>query len=460
MKRSKQSVRVAGQTIPEVRFEDQSLTSFSGVILIQKLCEVLDVKAKLRGCVRHLASSASYHPATVIHLLIVHVMLGWRRLRDLDYYRDDQLVRRALGLRSMPHVSTVTRALRALDVGVVARLRRLLRKLVLDSLVLFHVRRLTLDFDGTVVATKSRNTEGTAIGYNPKSKGCRSYYPLLCTVAQTGQVFDVLHRSGNVHDSNGAVSFIRECIEQVREAGFDGNLEARMDGAHFSDETCSMLEEQGVEFTISVPFARLAHLKSEVESRQRWNRIDKEWSFFESKWLPRSWSARNFRCFVFRHRVRVPRKGPIQLDLFEPVHREYEYKAIITNKLVTANGVLQFHNGRGSQEASIGELKSNGAFDYIPTRRSVGNQVYAIACCLAHNLSRHLQMLVEAPSRRQTPRRACLWVFQQAATFRDRLIRRAGRLTRPSGRLTLTMAGNNVTERDYATYLSALDQTA
>ncbi len=460
MKRSKNSVRVAGQRIPEIRFEDQSLTSFSGVVLLQRLFEVLNLKAQLRACVRHLGSSASYHPATMIHLLIVHVMLGWRRLRDIDYYRDDPLVKRALGLRHMPNVSTLTRALRAMDLGVVDRLRGFMRKLVLDGLAMFAVRRLTLDFDGSVVTTKSRNTEGTATGYNPKSKGSRSYYPLLCTVAQTGQVFDLLHRSGNVHDSKGGPEFIRECFTHVREAGFDGVLEARMDGAHFSDKTCAMLNDEGVEFTVSVPFERLSRLKSEVESRKRWNRIDKEWSFFETKWLPASWINRGLRCFVYRHKVRVPRKGPIQLHLFEPVQREFEYKAVMTNKRLGANGVLQFHNGRGSQEATIGELKSNGAFDYIPTRRNIGNQVYAIACCLAHNLSRRLQMAVKSAERPQSPRRACLWIFERAATIRDRLIRRAGRLTRPGGRTTLTMAGNAATQRDYATYLSAFDQAA
>ena len=460
MKRSKKSVRVAGQKIPEIRFEDQSLTSFSGVVLLQRLFEVLDLRVHLRACVRHLRSSASYHPATMVHLLIVHVMLGWRRLRDIDYYRDDPLVKRALGLRSMPNVSTLTRSLRAMDVGVVDRLRKLMRKLVLDSVALFGVRRLTLDFDGSVVSTKSRNTEGTAIGYNPKSKGSRSYYPLLCTVAQTGQVFDLHHRPGNVHDSNGAVDFIRECIANVREAGFDGVLEARMDGAHFNDKTCGLLDDEGVEFTMSVPFERLSRLKSEVESRQRWMRVDNEWSFFETPWIPESWIDRGFRCFVFRHRMRVPRKGPIQLDLFEPVHREFEYKAVMTNKRTGINAVLQFHNGRGSQEATIGELKSHGAFDYIPTRRNIGNQIYAIACCFAHNLSRQLQMTVKAPQRRQGLRRACLWVFERTATIRDRLIRRAGRLTRPGGRQTLTMAGNRATKRDYAAYLSAFDQAA
>lgn len=460
VKYSKQSVRAPKRSIPDIRFEDQSLTSFSGLVLFQKFFNVLKLRDRLRGCVRHLESSASYDPATILLLLIVHVTLGWRRLRDLDYYRDDPLLLRVIGLHRLPNVSTVTRALRAMDGGVVERLRRLMRNLVLESVIMSAVTRLTLDFDGTVLTTKSRNTEGTAVGYNPKSKGNRSYYPLMCTVAQTGQVFDIHHRAGNVHDSNGAKSFIKACVENVRESGFQGVLEARLDGAHFNDKTCELLDDEGVEFTVSVPFQRLAHLKALVEQRRRWNRIDREWSFFEVNWMPSTWKRRGFRCFVFRRKVRVPRKGPIQLDLFEPVHHKYEYKAVMTNKRGKAKTVLGFHNGRGSQEGVFGELKSHLPFDYIPTRRQIGNQIYALTCCLAHNLTRQLQIVVDPPARRQTLKRACLWIFERVATFRSRLVQRAGRLTRPDGRLTLTMAGNDATEADFRRFIEALDQAA
>jgi hypothetical protein len=50
--------------------------------------------------------------------------------------------------------------------------------------------RLTLDFDGSVQSTKG-HAEGSAVGFNKVKKGARSYYPLFCTVAQTGQFFDL-----------------------------------------------------------------------------------------------------------------------------------------------------------------------------------------------------------------------------------------------------------------------------
>ena len=89
--------------------------------------------------------------------------------------------------------------------------------MVLGRVQALELRRLTLDFDGSVIGA-GRSAEGTAVGFNKKKKGQRSYYPLFCTVAQTGQVFDVLHRSGNVHDSNGGEAFILLCIKQVQAA--------------------------------------------------------------------------------------------------------------------------------------------------------------------------------------------------------------------------------------------------
>lgn len=59
----------------------------------------------------------------------------------------------------------------------------------------------------------------------------------------------------------------------------------------------------------------------------------------------------------------------------------------------------------------------------------------------AHNLVRELQMRTAERSRGTTDNRAALWVFEQVDTVRKTLLQRAGRLTRPSGTLTLTISG-------------------
>lgn len=319
------------------------------------------------------------------------------------------------------------------------------------------MKRLTVDFDGSVLSTKSRCTEGTAVGYNPKAKGARSYYPLFATLAQTGQVLDVLHRPGNVHDSKEAMEFVDATFSAIRESGFRGVLEARLDGAHFSDFACYWLDHLGVDFSVSVPFERFPELKQKIESRKRWRTIDDDWAFFEQDWRPKSWGDLQFRCIIYRHRLPVPRKGPIQLDLFIPIDWQYEYKAVMTNKAEGAGAVLAFHNGRGSQEGIFAELKSQANMDYIPTRRRIGNQVFLLCTALAHNLNRELQMRVRPRRGRNTKKRACLWAFDKIGTFRHRLIQRAARLTRPSGALTLHLSANRAAADEIKGYLDELN---
>jgi hypothetical protein len=391
-------------------------------------------------------------------ILIVHLMLGFRRLRDIERYRDDPVVLRALGLRRMPNVSTVCRTLCRADGASVKNVRLLSREYVLSRLETERLSRVTMDFDGSVIST-GRFAEGTAVGYNNKRKGERSYYPLLCTIPQTAQVLDVFHRAGNVHDSHNAIEFMRGCIEAVRSRLPSAILESRKDSAFFSDKTVDFLDSQGVQFSISVPFERFAQLKSTIESRRRWKRLDSQWDYFESDWAPKCWEHR-YRFLFLRHRVKKQNKEPVQLELFTPHEEGYEFKVIVTNKSGTARSILLFHNGRASQENMFSELKSQCNLDYVPTRRLLGNQLYFLSAVFAHNLYRELQMAVRRTDRPTTPKRAALWIFEEAASIRHKLIQRAGRLTRPQGRLRLTLSGNEITRKQLIGYLDGLTQAA
>ena len=162
-------------------------------------------------------------------------------------------------------MATVSRTVDGLDKMAVREYRTLSRSPVLERLEALTPARLTLDFDGSVLGT-TRMAEATAIGYNRKKKGQRSYYPLLGTVAQTGQVLDVWHRPDNVHDSNGARAFILACINEIRQILPQIVLEVGMDCAFFSEEIVRALDALGIQYTISLPFERLAQLKKRSRS--------------------------------------------------------------------------------------------------------------------------------------------------------------------------------------------------
>jgi hypothetical protein len=199
------------------------------LVLLQKLFAALRLRERLRACFAHLGVAPIFGHHVVVLLLVVHLLLGYRQLRETRFYRHDPMVKRLLGLRRLPDVATLSRVLAAVDGPAVDRLRALVRGLCLDRLRQLDLPRLTLDFDGSVLST-ARKAEGTAVGFNKQKRGARSYYPLFCTIAQTAQVFDVLHRPGNVHDSRGAVEFIVACVAEVRRALPHVRIEARLDG--------------------------------------------------------------------------------------------------------------------------------------------------------------------------------------------------------------------------------------
>ena len=458
MKPSRSAIHRQTYALPTLRFEDQQLTSFSGLVIFQRLFEYLQLKNRVRDCFRHLRVRPIFGQASIVMLLIVHMLLGYRELRHLRYYRHDPLVGRLLGLKRLPDVATVSRALSTVNNESVNNLQALLRNMVLERVQALKLRRLTLDFDGSVIGT-GRSAEGTAVGFNKKKKGQRSYYPLFCTVAQTGQAFDVLHRSGNVHDSNGAEAFILQCIKQVQAALPGIIIEVRMDSAFFSDTIVGALDEAGIEYTISVPFERFTQLKGQIEQRCRWYALDTACDYFESHWKPKSWNRRHRFIFV-RQKAKIQHKGPLQLDLFVPHEYGYTFKVVLTNKGLSAANAVALHNGRGSQEGIFGELKSHSTMGYVPTRRWNGNQVYLLSALFTHNLARELQMITRAPDRSTQPKRPALWEFEQLNTLRHRIIQRAGRLIRPQGKLTLSMAANEATENEMLQILDAIERAA
>jgi hypothetical protein len=455
MRPAKSEIYTRASSIPSLKFEDQDLTSYAGIVVFQKLFGTLNLKERVRTACAHLGARNLYRPAVIVQVLIVHLLLGFRKLRDIEFYEDDPLVKRVLGLKIMPSVSTLSRTLMEFDDRAVAAHQELNRGMVIDRLQRMNLRRITMDFDGSVSST-TKHAEGSAVGFNKQKKGARSYYPLYCTVAQTGQVFDVLHRSGNVHDSRGADAFVRQCVDRIRQALPGVLIEIRMDSAFFSDEMVELLRGSSVEFTISVPFERFTELKGMVYGRKIWwpATADGTLRYFEKNWKPKCWK-RSYRFIFIRKATPGQQKGPIQLDLFEPTEPGFDFKVIVTNKTAWTMKVVRFHEGRGQQEHMFGELKTQTNMDYIPSRSWAGNKIYMLCAILAHNLARELQMDALDAQRGTTERRQPLWIFEGLEIMRRKFIQRAGRLTRTNGVVTLTMSANEAAENAINNYMAA-----
>ena len=55
MKSQRAAIHRKTHFIPEIKFEDQRLTSFAGLVIYQSLFSRIDLKQQLSGCFRHLS---------------------------------------------------------------------------------------------------------------------------------------------------------------------------------------------------------------------------------------------------------------------------------------------------------------------------------------------------------------------------------------------------------------------
>ena len=157
------------RALPEVCLEDQQLTSFAGLVVFQPLFERLGLKNRLRRCFGHLKADPVFGHASIVMLLVVHLLIGYRRLSDLRDYQDAPPLPQTLGLRRLPDVAIVSRTLDGMDKTAVKELSTVSRALVLERLRQLAPERLTLDFDCSVTGT-THLADGTAVRYNNKNR--------------------------------------------------------------------------------------------------------------------------------------------------------------------------------------------------------------------------------------------------------------------------------------------------
>ena len=159
-------------SIPALRFEKQNLNSYSGLVVFQKLFGELELSKKLSKCSPLSTTNRHTSFSLRFRLLIVNALLGMRKLREMDLYREDPIVRRTLGAKAIPSVPTISRMLESCDGKLVSKLQSQSREIVLERLASEKLSTITLDFDGSVIST-SRKAEGVAAGFNRK-KGMRN----------------------------------------------------------------------------------------------------------------------------------------------------------------------------------------------------------------------------------------------------------------------------------------------
>ena len=439
MRLTKPDLRGGGKHNPKVTFGAELISAYGGLEWVRRFFAGKQLHLMIRDVFQHEPLGGDYRAASMVSVILALFFAGGRRIEHLKYLANDFMIRRLCALRRLPRPTTMARWLCRFTVARLGPLVELNRRVVYKSIEQAGLSRLTIDVDGTVVRT-GQTVEWAKRGYNPHQRRHPSYYPLLAHIAQTSQILRVKNRPGNVHDSKGAVAFLRELVDDLRKRLPQvRQLAMRMDSAFFQGKIMDFLDARRIAYAIKVPFAPWLGLVGEIRARQRWSRLAKDMGCFELSLTIKAWE-RVVRIVIYRKRVHHKSPKNYQLDLFDPDDGYWEYSAVATNLDLTPKRLWDFMAGRGAQEKTFGELKTEWAFDVVPTKRYGANSAWQQISVLGHNLLRWFQLSTGAAKKPRSSKRTFSYLFQSLRTVRFTLICQPVRQIRPRGRTHLRYA--------------------
>jgi len=447
----------------QIQFGEERLTSHAGLELLRRFLSGLGFFGELLRSERKLGVGGDFSFARVVLTVLAMLLVGAKRLRHLEFLRDDPLVLRFAGLSRAPPERSLSRSLRRMSYRTWPELQRLSLLVVRNATECLDLPRWTLDIDGSVLTT-GLQVERAERGFNPHHRKNPSYYPILATLAQTGHVIGHRNRRGNVHDSHQAAEFLRETTQTAREElGFRGILEVRADSAFFQRDFLATCDRHYLEYAVKVPMWPWLNLRGIVKKKR-----DRDWQWVDrhnavqglSATLPIPAWSRTERIAIYRKRVNhEPAKGR-QLELFNPDDGNWEYSVVATNKTLGLRALWHFQNGRSIQEKTIGELKTGYAFAKIPSSTYRANTAWQKLNVLAHNLVTTFQIKTTAAEKPRTLKRTALYLLRSVSTLRFEWLNKAARLVRPGGSPVLRLVDNEATREAVEAIEQALADAA
>jgi hypothetical protein len=400
------------------------ITPRAGLAMFDEVLRALDVKRRIEPYVPKPGSNRGYEAWSYIEPLLLMLAGGGRHVEDLREIRDDQALRTAIGLETMPAVGTVGdwlwRAGRKRGMESMRKADEVVAAAILKRLA---ASDYTLDIDATVIEAEKKEAKWTY-------KEVLGYQPQLGFLAENGICLSQEFREGNVPAQSGAGRFLKRCLRlcpQIRRL--------RSDSAFYQAEVINACEENEIGFTITAD--QTLAVKEVIQTVRDWEPL------LDEKGQPTDREVGTAIHVMTKvgepFRLVIQRWQNPQRELFE--ENAYCYQVIATNRDdLSPTEVVRFHNDRGQVENLIKELKIGLGMEQMTSGDFRANGVWFALGVLAYNLVQAQKLLFLDP----------VWRTKTIGTLRWQLLETAGRLVRHGRQLILRLA---VSAEKYACFL-------
>jgi hypothetical protein len=392
-----------------VEARPERLTGEGGALILREIIERLGIHKWL---VQRLHDPRDpeliTHPLSELLVTTLILMgLGWRDRDDADALRDDPLLRLSVSerrgvspLETRPRQEGVPLSKNPPVPDALASqptLSRLVHNLstpdnrghLQDALVESCARRIKAGRDGHRMRYVTLDVDSVPIEVHGQQAGsaynghyhARIYHPLMCSIAETGDILGAKLRPGNVHTAEGGLDFILPLIDKV-EASLCQVASVRFDAGFPEDGLLDALEQRGRPYVsriknnpvldrLAAPYLIRPVGRPPAEPRM--------W-FHELTYQAQSW------CRA-RRAVLVVQERPGELWL-----HHFWLLTNWTQEQMPAEALLQLYRERGTAEGHQGELMSvlapalsSSARQKSHYRGEALKKVYSCTDAFAHN---------------------------------------------------------------------------
>jgi len=404
-------------------FEAETLTHYGGLFLIQRFCNKLDLRRRLKRTLAAAPDWSDFDPVDVILMLLFLLIAGVQRINKSNKLQYDGFFLSLLGLETLPDESSIRRFLKRLCPQAIRQLVCLHDQLR-DELFCIPGPRSSLTFHlDSVVLTLWGKQQGARVGYNPKARGRRSYHPLLCFEGHGQEFWHGSLRPGDAASNTGARSFVERCLQKVPSHIARSRIRILADAGFFSGALIDDLDQAGCGYAIVCRSYEAYHRMAE---KAGFRNLKLGWGVAEFCHRPQRWRQEH-RFIAIRRPLPIDSEQAAQLTLFKDAR--FSYSILVSNLKIDAWKIWNDYLKRSNIERSIRELLHDLALSKIATQTWTANVAFFQLLLFAYNLLHWFKRLCFPEH----------LLGKTADTLRHEFIELAGKLTFTGGKNVLLL---------------------
>jgi hypothetical protein len=400
-KRAKKLQKSMRQKALPVTFDNHTVTQFGLFGFLEAFKQIIGwnqiVENHLSVKRRH---NVKYSALDLLDTLIDSVCLGLFRFSHMDVLQRDSGYQKIKEVDRVADESTLRYFLGKITPEVIEQLATINQQLLSQKFRTEKPREIWLDFDDSVV-TVFGEQENSAVGYNPRYHGRRSYKVKVAFVSGTGELVYFKLYDGKTASNGQFLDFLKETMAKLdpKQIVVKG---VRIDRGFFDEKLFAYLESQHIEYICKAKMsANVRKIAGYLEQCEDFQSISSHYAAAEICVPLPKWEKG--RRFVFIRETLEPKETNGQCCLDLPT---YEYQAIVTSMDdLTAEEVWHEYNKRANIENKIDELKVGLGVDQMSQHEFVRNQAFLWIKGLAYNLLNWFRqvLLEESACRYEVP---------------------------------------------------------